>query len=172
MGKLHVKSFVSGVCIGSVLFAGMAYASASKVLSLDVVQMPTTFYFDGIPKSPPEGHESFLYKNTNYVPLRFIAENLGESVIYDAKTASVYIGELPSVQMLSKLQAVELVRQLNSQQLPPNAIVEYHHTNENGHYVIHVYSEYVNNFSTGDSYTRSYGWFVVNPSSGDVQKIL
>ncbi|MBO8165547.1 MAG: copper amine oxidase N-terminal domain-containing protein [Brevibacillus sp.] len=172
MGKLHLKSFVSGVCLGSVLFAGITYASASKLISLDVIQQPTTFYFDGIPKSPPEGHDSFLYKNTTYVPLRFVAENLGKSVIYDGKTASVYIGQLPATKMLSKLQAVELIRQTYGQDFPQNAVVEYHHTNENGHYVIHVYSEIVNNVSTGDSYTRSYGWYAVNPSSGSVQRIL
>ncbi|MBP3521050.1 MAG: FAD-dependent oxidoreductase, partial [Oscillospiraceae bacterium] len=47
----------------------------------------------------PEGKEAFLYNDSTYVPLRFLAELLGVNVGWDAETGTVLLGEQPKVPM-------------------------------------------------------------------------
>lgn len=53
------------------------------------------YYVDNVKKIPPAGQEGFVYQGTTYVPLRFLAESLGEEVTWDGKTWSIYIGDKP-----------------------------------------------------------------------------
>jgi peptide methionine sulfoxide reductase MsrB len=70
------------------------------------------------------------------------------------------------------MEAVELVKKKFANSLTPTHVVEYDHDDEKGHYVIQVYQTVVNNFQSGDSYTSTYGWFVVNPNSGEIKSLL
>jgi hypothetical protein len=133
---------------------------------------PFTYYFDGLPKSPQIDVQGILYKNSVYVPIRFVAESLGKTVLYDAKSKSIYIGKLPTAKMYSKWEAVELVKKKYAKNLKPGYHVEYDHDDENGNYVIHIYQKVVNNFQTGDGYINTYGWFVVNPNTGEIKSLL
>lgn len=170
--KWDIKSFVGGIVIGSVLFSGIAIASPLFPDVSDAKEKPFTYYFDGVPKSPASDVQGIMYKNSVYVPIRFVAENLNKSVLYDERTRSIYIGQLPAQKMYSKLEAVELVKKKFAGSLTPAHVVEYDHDDEKGHYVIHVYQTVVNNFQSGDSYTSTYGWFSVNPSTGEIKSLL
>lgn len=169
--KWEIKSFIGGVIVGSVLFSGITYATSSTSLD-ELTKIPYTYYFDAVPKSPDSSKQGFLYKNSVYVPIRFVAENLGKSVMYDSKTASIYIGKLPVAKMHSKLEAVELVKKKYANKIPADYKVEYDHDDENGNYVIHIYKEVINNFQSGDSYISTYGYFIVNPNSGAITTLF
>lgn len=170
--KWDWKSFAGGILVGSVLFSGLAIAAPAFPDAGDINKEPFTYYFDGIPKSPQMDVQGILYKNSVYVPIRFVAENLGKTVIYDGKTKSIFIGKLPVAKMFSKLEAVDLVKKKLAGNLTPQHVVEYDHDDEKGHYVIQVYQTVVNNFQSGDSYTSTYGWFVVNPNTGEIRSLL
>lgn len=172
MKKWDGKSFLGGLIVGSLCFSGIAYASGSQLIEVETNNPPLTFYFNGIPKSPPHGQQGFLYKNTTYVPLRFLVENLGNNVMYDPDSASLYIGKFPTVKMYSKLEAVNQVKRKYGHTFLPHYVVEYDHDDEKGNYVIHVYENVVSNFQTGDSYVKSHGWYVVNPYTGDIKELF
>ncbi|MFY0546148.1 stalk domain-containing protein [Brevibacillus sp. H7] len=169
--KWDLKSFAGGIVAGSVLFSGLALAAPGDGLT-ELNKTPFTYYFEGVPKSPTTEVQGILHKNSVYVPIRFVAESLGKTVIYDAKSKSIYIGKLPANKMYSKWEAVELVKKKYGQKVTPDYRIEYDHDDENGNYVIHIYQKVVNNFQTGDSYTNTYGWFVVNPNTGEIKSLL
>jgi len=171
--KLDMKSFIGGICVGSVLFSGIAYAAGNNnVIEVELNKPPFTYYFDGVPKSLANGHTGFMYKNSVHVPIRFVSENLGKTIMYDPKTASVYIGKLPVTKMYSKLEAVDIVKKKFGKNLPPQATVRYDHDDEQGNYIIHISEQIINNFQTGDSYTKTYGWYSVNPRTGAATKLF
>ncbi|GED67426.1 hypothetical protein BRE01_11280 [Brevibacillus reuszeri] len=170
--KWDLKSFMGGIIVGSVLFSGIAIAAPAYPDVTEGIKTPFTYYFDGVPKSPTNEVKGIMYNNSVYVPIRFVAENLNKPVIYDQKSKSIYIGKLPVAKMYSKMEAVELVKKKLAGSLTPTHVVEYDHDDEKGHYVIQVYQTYVNNFQTGASYTSTYGWFVVNPNTGEITSLL
>jgi len=161
-----------GHCVGSVLFSGIAIAAPAFPDAEEGMKTPFTYYFDGLPKSPTSDVQGIMYKNSVYVPIRFVAENLNKPVIYDARTKSIFIGKIPTAKMYSKMEAIELVKKKFAGKLSPTHVVEYAHDDEKGHYVIQVYQTVVNNFQSGDSYTSTYGWFVVNPNTGEIKSLL
>ncbi|TKI58449.1 copper amine oxidase N-terminal domain-containing protein [Brevibacillus antibioticus] len=170
--KWDIKSFLGGIVVGSVLFSGIAIAAPAFPNAEEGMKTPFTYYFDGLPKSPNSDIQGIMYKNSVYVPIRFVAENLNKSVIYDARTKSIFIGKIPTTKMYSKMEAIELVKKKFAGKLSPTHVVEYTHDDEKGHYVIQVYQTVVNNFQSGDSYTSTYGWFVVNPNTGEIKPLL
>lgn len=170
--KWDIKSFIGGIVVGSVLFSGIAIAAPAFPDASEATKTPFTYYFEGVPKSPASDVQGMLYKNSVYVPIRFVAENLNKPVIYDAKSKSIFIGKLPAAKMYSKMEAVDLVRKKFATGLTPSHIVEYVRDDEKGYYVIQVYQTVVNNFQSGDSYTSTYGWFVVNPNTGEIKSLL
>ncbi len=169
--KWDIKSFAGGILAGAVLFSGVAWASEGAQIQ-ELNKIPFTYYFEGVPKSPQIDVQGILHKNSVYVPIRFVAESLGKPVIYDAKSKSIYIGKLPVRKMYSKWEAVELVKKKYATSLKPDYVIEYDHDDENGNYVIHIYQKVVNNFQTGDGYTNTFGWFVVNPNTGEIKSLL
>jgi Copper amine oxidase N-terminal domain len=170
--KWDMKSLLGGIVIGSVLFSGIALAAPVFPDTFEEKQKPFTYYFDGIPKSPASDVQGIMYKNSVYVPIRFVAENLNKPVIYDGRTRSIYLGKMPAGKMYSKMEAIELVKKKFGDSITPTHVVEYSHDDEKGHYVVHVYQTHVNNFQSGDSYTSTYGWFVVNPNTGEIRSML
>lgn len=70
----------------------MVYAAGT---SIEVFFHPLRYYVDGVEKLPVSGKQGFVYQETTYVPLRFVAESLGKEVVWDGKTNSIYIGEKP-----------------------------------------------------------------------------
>ncbi|NBD27170.1 copper amine oxidase N-terminal domain-containing protein [Paenibacillus glycinis] len=82
-----------GFACGAVFFSGLSYAATG---SINVDFRSIHYYFDGVNKQPPKDAQGFVYKNTTYVPLRFIGESLGKPVAWENATNSVYIGTKPA----------------------------------------------------------------------------
>lgn len=64
--------------------------------------------------------------------------------------------------VLTHQEAEELVRKYLDIQSDPNVKAEYDHDNEKGDYVIHVYEVVIDNPSTHEGHTSTWGWYGVN----------
>ena len=63
---------------------------------ITVQPLPLKFFVNGIEQTPAQGQPSFVYQGTTYVPLRFVAESLGQPVTWDENTLRIWIGEAPA----------------------------------------------------------------------------
>lgn len=68
--------------------------------SIKVQNMNVKMIFDGVSMVPPSGQLVFIYKNTTYVPLRFMSYALQKSVAWDAKNLKVTVGEPNSSELV------------------------------------------------------------------------
>jgi hypothetical protein len=100
----RLKDITVGVVLGGVLFSGVAYAATS---SIEVEFLPLKYLFDGVEKKAPEGKTGFIYDGSTYVPLRFAAESLGKSVVYDDKNLAIHIGNADAGSSVTKKPAAE-----------------------------------------------------------------
>ncbi|WP_219834839.1 stalk domain-containing protein [Paenibacillus sp. R14(2021)] len=87
------KAGTIGFLCGAVFFSGVTYA-ATGTITVDFRQIH--YFFDGVSKQPSKDAQGFMYKNTIYVPLRFVSESLGKSVEWVNASSSVYIGKKPT----------------------------------------------------------------------------
>lgn len=92
MGKW--KAGTVGFVCGALFFSGLTYA-ATDAARIDVYFRKLQYYFDGESKQPPKDLQGFIYKDTTYVPLRFLSESLGKPVSWDDATSSIYVGDKP-----------------------------------------------------------------------------
>ncbi|SDN29133.1 Copper amine oxidase N-terminal domain-containing protein [Paenibacillus sp. yr247] len=92
MGKW--KAGAIGFVCGAVFFSGLTYAATGAV-GIDVYFRDIRYYFDGMNKQPASDLQGFIYKNTTYVPLRFMSEALGKPVDWEDATSSIYVGKKP-----------------------------------------------------------------------------
>ncbi|MDR6549966.1 stalk domain-containing protein [Paenibacillus qinlingensis] len=92
MGKW--KAGTVGFLCGALFFSGLSYA-ANDPTGINVYFRKLQYYFDGEMKQPPQDLQGFIYKNTTYVPLRFLTESLGKPVGWDDATSSIYVGDKP-----------------------------------------------------------------------------
>ncbi len=89
--KNNFTSLITGIIIGAVLFGSLCvYADGEAMIKIyynvkDIV-------INKVSKMPEE-EKPFIYNGRTYVPLRYIAENLGYEVDWDYETSSVLIGE-------------------------------------------------------------------------------
>jgi len=60
--------------------------------AIEVVYNNIKLEVKGIQTKMPEGVEPFIFNGTTYLPVRAVAEALGEVVSYDKKTATVQVG--------------------------------------------------------------------------------
>jgi hypothetical protein len=88
------KSGTVGFVCGALFFSGLSYA-ANDPIGIDVYFRKLQYYFDGEVKQPPTDLQGFIYKNTTYVPLRFLTESLGKPVSWDDATSSIFVGDKP-----------------------------------------------------------------------------
>ncbi|MFC4102892.1 stalk domain-containing protein [Paenibacillus xanthanilyticus] len=89
--KDKVKGLVAGLLIGTVVTGATAYAAGGKMI--EVFYNVKDIKINKVSKTPSE--KPFVLNGTTFVPLRFVAESLGETVKWDSKTATVWIGEQP-----------------------------------------------------------------------------
>ncbi|MFB9330077.1 stalk domain-containing protein [Paenibacillus aurantiacus] len=89
--KDKVKGLVAGLLIGTVVTGATAYAAGGKMI--EVFYNVKDIKINKVSKTPTE--QPFVLNGTTFVPLRFVAESLGEEVKWDSKTATVWIGEQP-----------------------------------------------------------------------------
>ncbi|MDU0199648.1 copper amine oxidase N-terminal domain-containing protein [Paenibacillus sp. MAH-36] len=92
MGKW--KAGTVGFVCGALFFSGLTYAATDSV-GIDVYFRKLQYYFNGENKQPPKDLQGFIYKDTTYVPLRFLSESLGKPVSWDDATSSIYVGDKP-----------------------------------------------------------------------------
>ncbi|WP_070001114.1 copper amine oxidase N-terminal domain-containing protein [Cellulosilyticum sp. I15G10I2] len=85
-----MKKFISGLMVGAVLMGGVAHASDTKI---EAYLTSIKYYFNGVEKASPANMGAIVYKNTTYVPLRFVSQNLGKEIVWDEKTNSAYIND-------------------------------------------------------------------------------
>lgn len=85
------KTLVALLLAGLILLAGVVYAAGTQ--KIDVTFQDFKYYFNGVEKQIPAGKSGFVYQGTTYVPLRFVAENLGKEVVWDEKTLAIRIQE-------------------------------------------------------------------------------
>ncbi|HZG58728.1 peptidylprolyl isomerase [Paenibacillus sp.] len=90
--KDKLKGLLVGIGIGSLLSGTVAFAGGGA--KIDVVFQDFKYMFDGVEKTPAQ--ESFLYKGTTYVPLRFVSEALGKTVDWDEASGTIWIGKNPT----------------------------------------------------------------------------
>ncbi len=67
--------------------------------TIQVSYIGIKMYFNGVETTVKDtmGNETepFVYRGTTYVPLAFVAENLGQSVLWVGESNSIYIGAVP-----------------------------------------------------------------------------
>lgn len=90
----YFKAGTIGFVCGAVFFSGLTYAMTGST-SIEVYFRELQYYFDGLNKQPEKDLQGFIYKDTTYVPLRFVSESLGKQVSWDDATSSIHIGEKP-----------------------------------------------------------------------------
>lgn len=106
------KLFIITSYLGFFILGGMTFTyfstteAASDMKKISVFQDPINYYVDKVEKVPSEGQSGFNYQGTIYVPMRFIAESLGEKVTWDGKTKSVYIGDVPKFTALKDVKPI------------------------------------------------------------------
>lgn len=94
--KKTLIAVVIGIVIGALFFGTTGFASGDeKQITVDFT--PLKFFFSGVEKTPGNNQSGFIYEGTTYVPLRFIAESLGQPVEWDGSTNSIYIGTKKSI---------------------------------------------------------------------------
>lgn len=92
MLKDKLKGFASGVIV-STLFAGTVAYAATGGNMIEVFYNVNNIKIDKVSKMPTDD-KPFIYNGSTYVPLRFVAENLGKKVGWDGNTGTVLIGEV------------------------------------------------------------------------------
>lgn len=92
---------ITAFLLVAALSAGIGYAAGNG--------KSITVYYDTIKKimidnqdKTPSDVKPFIYEGTTYVPLRYISEQLGKAVYYDAATQIIFIGERPKTATVEK----------------------------------------------------------------------
>ena len=86
------RIFVLGLAIG-LIFAFSIQAFAAPVLQkIEAYINPgITFQFDGVKKELSSDYRVLIYQDRTYVPVRFVAENLGATVAWDSQTQKITV---------------------------------------------------------------------------------
>jgi hypothetical protein len=74
-----LKKFVAGVAVGAILTATTAVYASDAV---QAVLFPVKYWING-KEATPTAYETINYKDSAYVPLRFVSDKLGAAVVYD-----------------------------------------------------------------------------------------
>ncbi|BBH24312.1 hypothetical protein Back11_56570 [Paenibacillus baekrokdamisoli] len=85
------SQFISGVVVGGLLFGAVgAFAAGGQMI--EVFYNVKNIKINNVSKMPSES-KPFVKDGVTFVPLRFVAEGLGQAVKWDGKTQTVLIGE-------------------------------------------------------------------------------
>jgi hypothetical protein len=101
---------VMGAVMGSIFtFSTGVFADTSKLVSAYLANY-IRFEFDGEIKKPSEDKPAIIYKDSVYVPIRFIAEGAGMPITWNAKTQTVEI-KTPEPQIIEKEIYIEMPKE-------------------------------------------------------------
>lgn len=87
-----MKKFIVGLVCGAVLAASTTIYASNDIQAL---LFPVKFQFNGEGKELGSRFSVLNYEGHTYVPLRFVAENLGAGAVYDAKAGLVSVVSEP-----------------------------------------------------------------------------
>lgn len=87
-----MKKIIIGFLVGSILFGGIGVYAAGGSKSINVNYTIKDIKIDNVSQMPEKA--PFAYEGTTYVPLRYIAEKLGEPVKWEGETQTIYIGDM------------------------------------------------------------------------------
>ncbi|WP_426452021.1 stalk domain-containing protein [Paenibacillus sp. S-38] len=115
MKKLSSKfKMVSGIAVGSLLVGSVGtFAATGGSAMIEVFYNVAHIKINNESKMPSEG-KPFIYNGTTYVPLRYVAENLGQAVGWDAATQTVLIGDTGTGSG-NEIDFVSMVKSMNFQ---------------------------------------------------------
>jgi hypothetical protein len=89
----NYRSFICGLLVGAIATIGVG-ASAAAFVSAE--KADNIYYaFNGRFTPLPDGYTTLMFENRVYVPARFIAENLGATVAWNAESRSVSVTAAP-----------------------------------------------------------------------------
>jgi foldase protein PrsA len=108
--KDKLKGLIIGILIGVLLSGSIAYAGG---VSAEVLLKRFKIMVNGVEKQPKE--HTLLYNNRVYIPIRFVGELMGESVKWDGKTGTIWIGGKGGLEIVATYQDKEVLKkQLDS----------------------------------------------------------
>lgn len=87
-----MKKFTTGLLAGVVLTSSITVFAAGGRM-IEVFDNVKKVVVNKVEKPFDKNNKPFVYNGTTYVPLRFVADALGEAVDWDGKTGTVFIGE-------------------------------------------------------------------------------
>lgn len=87
------KYLTLGIIIGLTISAGASVYADVLVTVNTFIMDNIKFEFNGVEKEKPQDYTVLNYKNRVYVPARFIAEELGAEVLWDAETETIMINQ-------------------------------------------------------------------------------
>ncbi|MCZ8515715.1 stalk domain-containing protein [Paenibacillus filicis] len=87
-----MKRFVLGALFGALLAGTTTIYAADDIRA---VLFPVQIEFNGVTKDLGSGYAVLNYDGHTYVPLRFMAENLGAGALYDAANKKVSVASEP-----------------------------------------------------------------------------
>jgi Copper amine oxidase N-terminal domain. len=100
-----LKKFLLGLMCGIVLAAATSVYAAGAV---NAVLFPVKYIFNGQEKKLDGGYATLNYNGRAYVPIRFVAENMGAAVAYDENTRSIKINHTADSMQVVKTNAYSL----------------------------------------------------------------
>lgn len=89
--RKKVFPLLLGVLIGALFFGTIGFAFGSQ-RQITVDFLPLKFFFNGVEKHLEKAQPAFVYNDVTYVPVRFVAETLGQPVEWDGDNLSIFIG--------------------------------------------------------------------------------
>lgn len=101
--KLSVVALLLILLNGAVPLTASAPLSASAAALSDTINVQSVdveMVFDGVKLKTPTGQYVFIYKNTTYVPIRFVSYALQKNVSWDARNLKVTVSEPSSSEMV------------------------------------------------------------------------
>lgn len=86
------KLFIIGIICGALVMSVSPIIAKVGKEAINVVYNNIKLEVNGIKTTMPKDVEPFIYNGTTYLPVREVAEALGEKVEYDKKTSTIYVG--------------------------------------------------------------------------------
>jgi hypothetical protein len=97
MKKLQVKGFVVGMLVMFLLMSVVTAFAAARSENINVTFSGIRLVVNGVPAIPRDGAgnevEPFIWNGTTYLPVRGVANALGQDVRWDGSTQTVYINQ-------------------------------------------------------------------------------
>lgn len=84
-----VKHITAGIIIGAICTTSIGALASSSTLVNAWLTENVAFKFNDEYKTVPEEYKVFIYEDRTYVPVRFVAENLGATVDWDESSRTV-----------------------------------------------------------------------------------